>query len=165
MDRYTARNDNGGAYYPKCFEEPCMGMDEALEECKTCKMTFDIAERLAAYEDFELLPEQLRELDGMYRNVCEKLAEYQKLEEQGLLLKLKGKLGQCVYMDSEHWGIIPYKISYILFNTSGYVYTVCAFENDVLLDEREIEDEDFGKTVFLSETEAQEALERMVQNE
>ena len=77
MDRYTVRGPEGNAYYPKCFEGECFGM-ESREECEKCQFTFDICERLAAYEELGLLPEQLRELDGMYREVCEKLAEYQK---------------------------------------------------------------------------------------
>lgn len=76
MDRLTTRGPEGNAYYPKCFEGECFGM-ESREECEKCQMTFDICERLAAYEDLGLLPEQLREIDKLYQEKCE---EVKKLE-------------------------------------------------------------------------------------
>lgn len=76
MDRLTARGPEGNAYYPKCFEGECLGM-ESREECEKCQITFDICERLAAYEDFGVMPEQLREIDKSYQEKCE---DVKKLE-------------------------------------------------------------------------------------
>lgn len=58
MERLTEWN--GGqtrhAYYPRCFKEPCYG-----EGCKIkdCPFETAVCERLAAYEDTGLTPEQV----------------------------------------------------------------------------------------------------------
>ncbi|MCI6935835.1 MAG: hypothetical protein MR762_04125 [Clostridiales bacterium] len=58
MERLTEWN--GGqtrhAYYPRCFEEPCYG-----EGCKIkdCPFETAVCERLAAYEDTGLTPDQV----------------------------------------------------------------------------------------------------------
>lgn len=159
MDRYTVRGPEGNAYYPKCFEGECFGM-ESREECEKCQMTFDICERLAAYEDLEVLPEQLRELDGMYKEVCEKLAEYQKLEEQGLLLRFPCKVGDKVWFVGETF-VNDYEVRRFIIDETGIDCVQVAKE----IDGRDYWNsccyEDFGKTVFLSEVEAQEALKRL----
>lgn len=66
-ERLTAR-DEGEAYFKKCFEEPCNGKGQ---DCCNCNFTEEICERLAAYEDTGLLPEQIREIDIAYRELCE----------------------------------------------------------------------------------------------
>ena len=72
MERLTKRNEADTAYYyPKCFEK-CDGFG-ASEKCNNCVLVHD---------------------------VCEKLGEYEDLEEQGLLLKLPCKVGDTVYVDS-----------------------------------------------------------------
>lgn len=75
MERLTARDNYGEAYYPHCFRvKECEG-DGASERCNNCKFATNICERLAAYEDLGLTPEQLKEIDRMYAEVCRKLAE------------------------------------------------------------------------------------------
>lgn len=49
MSRLTARNKNGKAYYPCCFDK-CNG---AYGNCSECKFELDICEKLAHYEDLE----------------------------------------------------------------------------------------------------------------
>ena len=72
MERLTKRNEADTAYYyPKCFEK-CDGLGTS-EKCNNCVLVND---------------------------VCEKLGEYEDLEEQGLLLKLPCKVGDTVYIDS-----------------------------------------------------------------
>lgn len=55
MERLTKR-ENGHAHYPRCFEEPCGGMGCCTEDCE---FKDEICERLAAYEDTELEPEEV----------------------------------------------------------------------------------------------------------
>lgn len=166
MDRYTAREPEGNAYYPKCFEEECFGM-ESREECEKCQFTFDVCERLAAYEDLGLLPEQLRELDGMYKEVCEKLAEYQKLEEQGLMLRLPCKVGDTVYViPTEENGLKGIAEMECLGFSIGEPYNTANLfpKNRLRKDVPKMYQpciKNFGKTVFLSEAEAQKALKRL----
>ena len=57
MARLTKR-ENGHAYYPRCFEEPCVGMGCRIENCE---FQVEICDRLAAYEDTGLTPERCAE--------------------------------------------------------------------------------------------------------
>lgn len=68
MERLTKRNEADTAYYyPKCFEK-CDGFG-ASEKCNNCVLVYD---------------------------VCEKLGDYEDLEEQGLLLKLPCKVDEKI---------------------------------------------------------------------
>ena len=62
MKRLTQRSNFGTAYYPRCFEEPCIG-----DGCKIKECMFDntICERLAKYEDTGLMPGDVKELLDM----------------------------------------------------------------------------------------------------
>lgn len=55
MERMTKR-ENGHVYYPRCFEEPCGGMGCLTEDCG---FKVEICERLAAYEDTGLEPDEV----------------------------------------------------------------------------------------------------------
>lgn len=55
MERLTKR-ENGHAHYPRFFEEPCGGMGCRTEDCE---FKDEICERLAAYEDTGLEPEEV----------------------------------------------------------------------------------------------------------
>ena len=69
-ERLTKREKNGLAYFPMCFTPPCNG-----EGCKDENCIF-------------------------ISDVCEQLAEYEELEEQGRLLQLMCKVGDTVYVDA-----------------------------------------------------------------
>lgn len=76
MERLTKKNDSGGHYYPKCFEK-CNGLG-ASSECDDCEIM---------------------------TSVCEKLGDYEDLEEQGRLIKLPVKDDttghrECVHIKS-----------------------------------------------------------------
>ena len=50
MDRLTARNERGKAYFPYCFrEDTCEGLGTS-EKCGTCELTQIVCEKLAEYE-------------------------------------------------------------------------------------------------------------------
>lgn len=68
MERLTKISEIGNAYYPKCFEKPCCGMGECLDD--NCSLMLD---------------------------ACKKLAEYEQLEEQGLLVRLPCPIGTTVW--------------------------------------------------------------------
>lgn len=72
MERLTQITEIGNAYFPKCFEEPCCGGGKCIDN--NCNMV---------------------------NEVCKKLAEYETLEEQGLLVRLPCKVGDIVYVNSE----------------------------------------------------------------
>lgn len=91
MERLTKKNDSGGYYYPKCFEK-CNGLG-ANSECDDCEIM---------------------------TSVCEKLGDYEDLDEQGRLIKLPCRIG-IRYMSKWHHTVKrimqkrKLKILYILF--------------------------------------------------
>ena len=56
MERMTERSESGHAYYPQCFKEPCYGSGCKI---KDCPFETAVCERLAAYEDTGLTPDQV----------------------------------------------------------------------------------------------------------
>lgn len=119
-------------------------------------------EKLSAYEDTGLEPEQIRQLNDAFTNVQKKLAkafddlfEYKDLEEQGLLIKLPCKVGNMVFCVVEN-EIVEYIVSYFKINektyqiyfTNGSCYTCWDknFDSDM-------------KGIFLTREEAEKALE------
>lgn len=51
MERLTERNDIGNYFYPKCFEK-CDGLG-ASSKCDNCELTSSVCEKLGEYEDLE----------------------------------------------------------------------------------------------------------------
>ena len=95
-----------------------------------------------------------------------KLKDYEDLEEQGLLLKLPCKVGDTVYAYCSEFGILPYVVDCIVINE--HITFQCSSYSDPIgdcpsecLDEIEPDITDFGKTVFLTQSEAEEKLKEM----
>lgn len=83
MERLTERED-GNAYFPQCFEEPCLGAGCVQSQCD---FTEKVCERLAAYEDTGLTPGMaivaLAAITGLARGDRElALNSLQKLAEE-----------------------------------------------------------------------------------
>ena len=116
---------------------------------------------------------RLRDYTVSIKDVIDKCAEYEDLEEQGLLLRLPCKVGDDVYF-------IPSKINYDLNIVGGYIENNRVYHQKVcriVLQEGrwyvELDkDREYGtgsihvniffqKTWFLTRTEAEEALRRM----
>ena len=59
MERLTEWNgeQTRHAYYPRCFEEPCYGSGCKI---KGCPFEEAVCDRLAAYEDTGLTPEEIK---------------------------------------------------------------------------------------------------------
>ena len=97
-----------------------------------------------------------------------KLAEYEDLEEKGLLLKLPCKMGDYMYdISLESNTITPVRINEIIIytlnnDTYSYQYNCCSFDahGDVYA-EYEVDANDIGKTVFLTKEEAEQELKRL----
>ena len=94
-----------------------------------------------------------------HKEAMEKLAEYEDLEDQGLLLQLPCKKGDTVYSITrdfiseyivESIRIYEHSIQFYWKCTKGIYHNVVGFA-----------DFEIGKTVFLTEQEAQAALEKM----
>lgn len=115
MERLTKISEAGNAYYPKCFEEPCYGMGECLDD--NCSLMLD---------------------------ACKKLAEYEQLEEHGLLVRLPVPLGSKVY-----WISTRDKQNPIIFEKI-FVLGMLYF---------------WDSTVFATREEAEKKLEEMKKND
>ena len=138
MERLTKISEAGNAYYPKCFEEPCCGMGECLDD--KCSLMID---------------------------VCKKLAEYEQLEEQGLLVRLPAN-NKEIYIISSRWTVCSeFGSRFDEYSCSGceyecdskkeyYVYPTCLSSINVSFYANQ-----FGKTVFLTREEAEKKLEGM----
>lgn len=135
MERLTKISEAGNAYYPKCFEEPCYGMGECLDD--NCSLMLD---------------------------ACKKLAEYEQLEEHGLLVRLPCKVGDTVYRVNAgaKQPIIPMTVSEIHFlcykNERAVRFDAIGKED---MGESCYRLEDIGKIVFLTREEAEKKLEEM----
>ena len=136
MSRLTKKNDSGGHYYPKCFEK-CNGLG-ASSECDNCEIT---------------------------TSVCEKLGEYEDLEEQSRLVKLPCKVGNTVYVKMESYCKTHYAEAevrdFVHFISCGF----CAVVTSKYFDKENIPFSEFGKTVFLTKSEAESKLTEWLQSE
>lgn len=94
------------------------------------------------------------------------LGHYEDLEEQGLLLKLPCKVGDTVYAYCSEFGILPYVVDCIVIN-EHITFQCSSYSNPIgdcpseCLDEIEPDITDFGKTVFLTQAEAEQKLKEM----
>ena len=107
MKRLTQRSNFGTAYYPRCFEEPCIG-----DGCKIKDCLFDntICERLAKYEDSGLTPEEVLSMSGEWCAMMAvlnsigggyaRLRELAEADKDGRVVVLPCKVGDTVYMIS-----------------------------------------------------------------
>lgn len=173
MERLTRRSATGHAYYPRCFEAPCDG-----DGCKIRDCLFDntVCERLAAYEDTGLTPEEIdmdHEAAETLRQLCrgcdldrlEELVEADKDERVvGLPVKpvLTPILSSMLYIieDGDVYEDALYE-AVVGMSESGKVNVVYTTLSDQII----FEQADIGKTVFLTREKAEEALEVMREEE
>lgn len=123
----------------------------------------DLREKLKAYEDIIDDPEKLKLIDEIYLERCEEinrlnkeLAEYKKLEEEGLILRLRAKIGDEVYeINKLTRNIASRTITNILICNSTDLTIFYRCNNYSIIDRA------FGETVFLTQEEAEQALADM----
>ena len=164
---------NGIAMIKGCGSNCKYGFEHCKkEDWEKCKTVDDVIEKLAEYEDFEeIFQEKMtdtaceflkdKEEFGKWldRNkwVAKKCDEYARAEEQGLLLRLPCNVGDIIYEIHPLTGKITQREikSIVVCNCpdltimykSGYDYS-------------NVQD-DFGKTVFLTQAEAEQKLKEM----
>lgn len=134
MERLTKITEIGNAYFPKCFEEPCCGMGGCLDD--NCSLMID---------------------------ACKKLAEYEQLEEQGLLVRLPCKVGDTVYVPTRVL-VSEFKITAIFCDIHG-TYFYWLFYCGIYERTSGFSERDIGKTVFLTREEAEKKLKEMKNND
>lgn len=131
MSRLT-KNNKGDYYYPECIER-CDGVGTS-EKCNECDLCYAI---------------------------CEKLGEYEDLEEQDRLIKLPCRIGDTVYVK-----MAPYcKTHYAEAEVKDFVHFIscgfCIVVTSKYFDKQNIPFSEFGKTVFLTKSEAEAKLKEL----
>lgn len=76
MERLTGIDING-VYLLKCLECSDFG------KCASCVHKYKVFERLSEYEALGITPEQVREMDELYKKKCEEVSKLEK-EKHGL---------------------------------------------------------------------------------
>lgn len=167
MERLTRRSDTGHAYYPRCFEEPCN------RRCEDCLFDETICNRLAAYEDTELTPEEVSELVKDWSDLrtivgecggIDRLRELAEADKDERVVVPPCKVGQRVFAllgTDKHISECEVK-QIVLGNEIGFVGL-----EPIGARGREygVSIKGFGKTVFLTRKEAEKALEGMRKEE
>ena len=98
-----------------------------------------------------------------YESIYEKLRKYEDVEEQGLLVKLPCKVGDMVYVKMASHCDIQYAEAEVRDFTHFTSCGFCAVVTSKHFDKQNIPFADFGKTVFLTQDEAEEKLKGMKQ--
>lgn len=132
MERLTKKNDSGGYYYPKCFEK-CNGLG-ASSECDDCEIV---------------------------TSVCEKLGDYEDLDEQGRLIKLPCKVGDTVYaigFNNNKPIIYESVVLSVLITEKEIAFNVKVDEFEI---NSQLKQSMFDKTVFLTKSEAEAKLKEL----
>ena len=166
MERLTEWNGEQPrhAYYPRCFKAPCYG-----DGCKINDCLFETAvcDRLAAYEDTGLTPEEIKAPfteDTMINLAAQALGvepirmrELAEADKDGRVVVLPCKVGDVVYGFHGEKTILPMVAKWIETNTDGW----CIAVQYTPMAPRFYRFSDFGKTVFLTREEAKKALQEM----
>lgn len=129
-----------------------------MERLNLCKEVLENA--IGVYKNSDkCFEEGLAPLEMVSLQAIEELLEYRQLEEQGLLLQLPCKMGNKLYtveewLDTRELSILKYTFNGI--ERAGYRLMYEDNEEDITV----FGFDEIGKTVFLSKSEAEQALER-----
>ena len=99
-------------------------------------------------------------------NVLNRLAEYEDLEEQGLLLRLPCKVGSTLYQPISNRQINEYKVIGLCFDITRneFMYEV-AYQIGLEWYKTTCDFDRINKTVFLTKEEAEQKLKEMESNQ
>ena len=164
MERLTEWN--GGqtrhAYYPRCFKEPCYGRGCKI---KDCPFETAVCERLAAYEDIGLTPEEIKATfteDAMINLAAQALGvEPSRLRELAEADKDGHVVVQPCRQGDELWTYCNHPVKRVYSFTVSDVSTLNGRTVLNTLGLGTIRPEDIGKTVFRTREEAKKALQEM----
>lgn len=156
MARLTYKNPDG-----------TFGLNNGYDMHKVPTELYGAIWKLKDYEETGLDPETLKEIDKLYLEKCEEvnrikeeLEEYKQAEDSGLIVRMPCKTGNTVYsltpfcemceepLDNQHVCEACCKDDFI---------TKTKFDYDMI--------HMFGKTVFLTREEAEQALKEMERSE
>ena len=146
----------------RLYEKEKYICEHEIEELQAeVKETFTIMEeeRAQAVCFKRLAEERKEEIDAVYQ----KLKEYEDLEEQGLLLRLPCKVGDTVWYVDDDDDDYPIKlgIDTILRNDNKNICYYAYAHDDAYYGKFGFIDSDFGKTIFLTKSEAEAKLKEL----
>ena len=150
MERLTKWNESSykHAYYPRCFKEPCYGSGCKIKDCP-----FEIAvcERLAAYEDIGLTPEEIKAPfteDAMINLAAQalgveadRLRELAEADKDGRVV-----VKPCKVYETDGVRVYEHTVREVIYETAGGP----AFDKNAI-----------GKSIFLTRAKAERALQEM----
>lgn len=151
MERLTEWNEasHKNAYYPRCFKEPCYGSGCKI---KDCPFETAVCERLAAYEDTGLTPDQVVNsktiIELAFADDTSKAEQIRKLvaaDDEGRVVVLPCKVGDTVWRIKRTFEEYPDR-------SKPYIEPDGFLPQDVI---------NISKTVFLTREEAEKALHEM----
>ena len=96
---------------------------------------------------------------GIYQAI-QKLAEYEDLEEQGLLLRLFCKIGDTIWYVDNDDDDYPIKLEIDIISIDDNK-NIWYYANDDIYGKFGFIDSDFSKTVFLTQAEAEQKLKEI----
>ena len=137
MERLTKKSYYGMHYFSDCFNDECSGFGRR-GKCEVC---------------------------GVNRKICEKLGEYEDLEEQSRLVKLPCKVGDIIYRVNAgaKEPVIKMRVlqvNYKQLHKDRIIIRIDAM-NDNDMGESCYLLEDFCKNVFLTKAEAEAKLKEL----
>jgi hypothetical protein len=156
MERLTEKHYLGTDHYIKCSGNCNVDMD-----CIDCPSFDCLVERLAAYEDTWLEPEEITAMQHTldeYHKVADPLL---RAQADGRLVVLPCKVGDRLYEVTGRKTISVYKVRAIRVELFGLFIEWDIVEGFVWQSLSGINAGEIGKTVFLTREEAEKALEAM----
>lgn len=165
MERLTEKHYLGTDHYMKCSENCNVDMD-----CIDCPSFDCLVERLAAYEDTGLTPEEfaaycvfVQDLIGEQKasEALSRFRELLKADGDGRLVVPPCKVGDRLYEVTGRKTISVYKVRTIRVELFGLFIEWDIVEGFAWQSLSGINAGEIGKTVFLTREEAEKALEEM----
>lgn len=130
----------------------------------TFEETIKTAESLMEAEKNMFKWDVLRHLRDFAENYRERIKEFQHLEEQGRLLKLPCKVGDTVYVKLASYCEEKYAEAKVRDFTHFISCGFCVVVTSKHFDKQNIPFTEFGKTVFLTKSEAEAKLKELRHN-
>ena len=170
MERLTKRDTDGQAMMDceKCKADWTGKHGKPMVDCTALYCRNRLKDRLAAYEDTKLTPEEIdmdQEAAEQLRRLCrdcdlDRLEELAEANKDGRLVVLPCKVGDIVWANLD--GMRHTRKCVIEFANIGSRVTTIVFSTvDGLREQYGVNPCSFGKTVFLTREEAEKALEAM----
>lgn len=170
MERLTEWNgeQNRHAYYPRCFEEPCYGGGCKIE---ACSFEAKACDRLAAYEDSGLTPEEIKApftedaainlAAQALRTEPGRLRELAEADKAERCIVLPCKAGDTVWFARSAFRQAAEPIEAVVLcaanhGGAGLTYTTRTVNGGL---QRKFTSGQIEKTVFFTREEAEKALE------